>query len=77
MYSSIFSIPGLYSALCRALYSTSEYRALHSDVEYSAECRPGQPNTQLYIRMLNVALNIDLEGRIYRALHSDVEYGAE
>ena len=41
-----------------------EYRALHSDVEYSAEYRPGEPNIKLYIRMLNVALNIDLEGRI-------------
>ena len=32
--------------------------------EYSAEYRPGEPNIELYIRMLNIALNIDLEGRI-------------
>ena len=42
----------------------SEYRALHSDVEYCAEYRPGQPNMELYIRMLNIALNIDLESGI-------------
>ena len=57
-----------------------EYRALHSVVEYSAEYRPGGPNysefeysaeyrhegpnTELYIQMLNIVLNIDLEGRI-------------
>ena len=40
----------------------AEYRALHSDVEYSAQYRPGGPNVELYIRMLNIALNIDLEG---------------
>ena len=42
----------------------AEYRALHSGFEYSAEYRPGGPNIELYIRMLNIALNIDLEGRI-------------
>ena len=41
-----------------------EYRALYLDVEYSIEYRPGGPNIELYIRMLNIALNIDLEGRI-------------
>ena len=41
-----------------------EYRALHSDVAYSAEYRPGEPNIELYIRLFNIVLNIDLEGRI-------------
>ena len=40
----------------------AEYRALHSDVEYSAKYRSGEPNIELYIRVLNIALNIDLEG---------------
>ena len=55
----------------------AEYRALHSDFEYRAEYRPGGPNIELYIRMLNIALNIDLGSRIYRALHFDVEHSAE
>ena len=38
----------------------TEYRALHSDVEYSAEYRPGEPNIELYIRSLNIVLNIGL-----------------
>ena len=46
------------------------------DIEYSSEYRPGEPNIKLYIRMLNVALNIDRRAE-YRALHSDVEYSAE
>ena len=40
------------------------YRALHLVVEYSAEYRPGEPNIELYIQLLNIVLNIDLEGRI-------------
>ena len=40
----------------------AEYRALHSDVVYSAEYRPREPNIELYIQMLNIVLNIDLEG---------------
>ena len=44
--------------------SKADYRAVHSDVEYSAEYMPGEPNIELYIRSLNIALNIDLEGRI-------------
>ena len=40
------------------------YRALHSDVEYSAEYRPGWPNIELYIQILNIVLNIDLDSRI-------------
>ena len=43
----------------------TEYRALHSDIEYSAEYRPGGPNIELFIQMLNIMVNIDLEGRIY------------
>ena len=39
-------------------------RALDSVVVYRAEYRPGGPNIELYIRMLNIELNIDLEGRI-------------
>ena len=39
----------------------AEYRALHSDVESSAEYRHAGPNIELYIRMLNIVLNIDLE----------------
>ena len=54
----------------------TEYRALHSDVEYSAEYRPGGPNLELYIGILNIMLNKDLESES-RALHSDVEYSAE
>ena len=41
-----------------------EYRALRSDVESSAEYRPGGPNIDLNIQVLNIVLNIDLEGRI-------------
>ena len=41
-----------------------EYIALHSDVEYNAEYRHREPNIELYIRMLNIVPNIDLEGRI-------------
>ena len=41
----------------------AEYRTPHSDVEYS-EYRPGESNIELDIRMLNIALNIDPEGRI-------------
>ena len=44
---------------CRA-----EYRALHSVLEYNAEYRPGGLNIELYIRMLNRVLNIDLGSRI-------------
>ena len=40
----------------------AEYGALHLDIESSAERRPGGPNIELYIRMLNIVLNIDLEG---------------
>ena len=38
----------------------SRNRALHWDFEYSAEYRPGQPNinVELYIRSLNIALNM-------------------
>ena len=42
----------------------TEYRAIHSDVEYSAEYKPGEPNIELYIQMLNIVLNIDLESGI-------------
>ena len=42
----------------------AKYRDLHSDIEYSAEYRPGGPNIDLYIRRLNIVLNIDLEGRM-------------
>ena len=43
----------------------TEYIDLHSELfEYKAECRPGGPNIELYIQMLNIVLNIDLEGRI-------------
>ena len=64
----------------------TEYRALHSEFGYSAEYRPGEPNIELYIgilnivlnielyiRLLNLVLNIDLESPECRALHSDVE----
>ena len=51
-----------------------ESRTPHSDVEYSAEYSPGGPNIELYIPILNIALNIDI-GSEYR--HSDVEYSAE
>ena len=43
----------------------AEHRALHSDVENSAGNRPGGPNMELYIRMLNIVLNIELESRIW------------
>ena len=52
-----------------------ESRALHSDVEYSAEYRPGGLNKELYIRYLNLALNVDLRAE-YRALHSAFESSA-
>ena len=39
----------------------SRIRALHSDVENSAQYRPREPNIELYIRMSNIVLNIDLE----------------
>ena len=56
----------------------TEYRALHSDVEYSADYRPGELNIELYIQMLNILLNIENYWRAeYRALHSDVESSAE
>ena len=42
----------------------TEYRAIHSDVESSAEYRPGKPDIELYIQMLNIVLNIDLDDRI-------------
>ena len=42
----------------------AEYRALHSEFEYSAEYRPGGPNIELCVGMLNIVLTIDLEGRI-------------
>ena len=45
----------------------AEHRVLHSDVEYSAGNRPGEPNIELYIRMLNIALNVVLEDRIQRS----------
>ena len=41
----------------------AEYRALHLEFEYSAEYRPVDPNIELYIRSLNIVLNIDLEDR--------------
>ena len=41
-----------------------------------AEYRPGGLNIELYIRMLNIVLNLDLKSRIYRGLHADVEYCA-
>ena len=37
---------------------------LHSAVEYSAEYGPGGPNIELYIRSLNIVMNIDVESRI-------------
>ena len=37
---------------------------LNWDSEYSAEYRPGDPRIEHYIQMLNIVLNIDLEGRI-------------
>ena len=40
------------------------YKALHSDVGYSADYRPGEPNIELYIGMLNIGLNIDQKNRI-------------
>ena len=39
----------------------AEYRALHLELEYSAEYRTGEPNIELYIRLLNIVLNIELE----------------
>ena len=54
----------------------TEYRALHFEFEYSAEYRHGGPNIELYIRSLNIQLNIDWRAE-YRALHWDVEYSAE
>ena len=50
-----------------------EYSALHSGFEAFAEYRPGLPNIELYIHMLNIVLNIVLRAK-YRAPHSDVEY---
>ena len=38
--------------------------------------RPGGPNIELYIQMLNIVLNIDSRAE-YRALHWDFEYSAE
>ena len=37
----------------------AKYRALNSDVEYRGEMRPGGPNIESYIRMLNIELTID------------------
>ena len=43
----------------------TEYRVLHLVVEYSAEFRPGRLDTELYIQMLNIVLNIDHGIRIW------------
>ena len=42
----------------------SGIKSQHSEFENSAEYIPGEPNIELYIQMLNMVLNIDLEGRI-------------
>ena len=36
--------------------------ALYSEFEYNDKYRSGEPNIELYIRLLNIVLNIDLEG---------------
>ena len=41
-----------------------QYRALHSVFDSCAEYRPGEPNIEFYIQILNIVLNLDLEGRI-------------
>ena len=43
---------------------STEYRALHSEFECSAEYRPEETNLELFIFCLNTVLNIDLEDRI-------------
>ena len=53
-----------------------ESRALHSDVEYSSDYRPGGSNIELCIQMLTIVLDIDLEAQ-YRALQSVFESSAE
>ena len=35
-----------------------------SEFEYSAEYRPEDPDIELYIRMFNIVMNIDVEDRI-------------
>ena len=42
----------------------AEYKALNSDVEYSAEYRYGEPNMEPYIRIYSIVLKIDFESRI-------------
>ena len=54
----------------------SEYKDLHSEFKNSAEYRPGEPNIELYIRNLNIVMNIDPESE-HRALHSDVNNSVE
>ena len=49
----------------------ADYRALHSESESSAEYRPGEPNTELYIGILNIVLNID-QGPLIKPLYFKV-----
>ena len=42
----------------------AEYIAIRSVNEYSAAFRPGRPNTEFYIQMLNIVLNVNLESDI-------------
>ena len=79
MQSSIFSPPGLYSAL----YSTSERRALYSALQVYIEHYIQHPNVELYIRpsrsIFSTIFNIRMQSSIfgppglYSALYSKSE----
>ena len=52
----------------------AEYRALHSVSEYSAVYRPGRLNIELYIQIWNIVLHIELSVRMLKiALNIDLE----
>ena len=42
----------------------AEYKGLHSEFEFSPEYRPRESNIELYIRLLNRVLNMNMESRI-------------
>ena len=79
MLSSIFSPPGLYSAL----YSTSECRSLYSALQVYIEHYIQHPNVELYIRLsrsiFSTIFNIRMQSSIfgppglYSALYSTSE----
>ena len=68
MYSSVFSSPGLFSAV----YSTSECRALYSALQIYIHCYIQTPNVELFIRLSRSIFSTIFKLRI-RALHSGLK----